>query len=96
MIAFAAETAPHIAKSKALLAKIESEILFPIMMLMMTVALFVFLWGAYEYVLHAEHESERTKGKSHMLYGIIGLLIMVSALAILKIAAATFGVVVPE
>lgn len=91
MIAFAAEGA-HVTAAKSMLARIESAILFPLMTLMMAVALLVFLWGMYEYVLHADDESARSTGKMHMMYGIIGMLIMISALGILKIAAGTFGI----
>ena len=91
MIAYAQEGA-HINAAKGVLAKIETVILFPLMSLMVAVALLVFLWGVYEYVAGADDESARTTGKTHMLYGIIGLVVMVSAYAILKIAAGTFGV----
>ena len=78
MIAFAAEGG-HIIAAQSFLTKIEENILFPLMTLMMAVALLVFLWGAYEYVLHADSEEERRTGQNHMLYGIIGLLVMISA-----------------
>lgn len=93
MIAYAAEGA-HVVAAKGALAKIEAAILFPLMGLMVSVALLVFLWGAYEFVANASSDEAQTTGKSHMLYGIIGLLIIVSAYAILKIAAGTFGVTV--
>ena len=93
MIAFAADGA-HVTAAKSMLAKIESAILFPLMTLMMAVALLVFLWGMYEYVLNADDEGARSTGKMHMMYGIIGLLVMISALGILKIAAGTFGIAV--
>ena len=63
---------------------------------MMAVAFLLFLWGGYQYVLGATNESERETGRMRMMYGIIGLLIMVSAFSILKIAASTFGVEVPN
>jgi hypothetical protein len=93
MIAFAAEGA-HVTAAKSFLARIESAILFPLMTLLMAVALLMFLWGMYEYVLNADDEGARSTGKQHMLYGIIGLLVMISALGILKIAAGTFGIAV--
>ncbi len=95
MIAFAADE-KHITAAKGFLAKVEDVILFPLMELMMAVAFLVFIWGAYQYVLGADSEEARDTGKKHMLFGIIGLLIMISALAILKIAAGTFGVTVPN
>jgi uncharacterized membrane protein YbhN (UPF0104 family) len=93
MIAYAADAA-HITAAKSMLAKIESAILFPLMTLMMAVAFFVFLWGAYEFVLNADDDAARSIGKAHMVYGIIGLLVMISAMAILSIAAGTFGITV--
>ncbi|QQR65377.1 hypothetical protein IPH92_02250 [Candidatus Kaiserbacteria bacterium] len=93
MIAYAAGGA-HITAAKAMLAKIESAILFPLMTLMMAVAFFIFIWGAYQFVLNADDDTKRTEGKAHMLYGIIGLLVMVSAMAILTIALGTVGVTI--
>jgi high-affinity Fe2+/Pb2+ permease len=65
------------------------------MTLMMSVALFVFVWGGYQFIANAASSEAQEKGKQHMLYGIIGLLVMVSAYAILRIAAGTFGILVP-
>jgi hypothetical protein len=91
MIAYAAEGA-HVVAAKSMLSRIENAILFPLMSLMLTIALFVFFYGIYEYVLNAENDEARIAGKQHMLYGIIGLIVMLSAYAILKIAAGTFGI----
>lgn len=85
----------HIVVAQNLLARIESAILFPLMALMMALALLVFIWGAYEYVLHADSDEGRSKGHAHMLTGIIGLLVMLSAYAILSIATGTFGIDMP-
>ena len=91
MIAFAA-SGPHVDAANAWVTKLEAAILFPLMILMSAVAMLVFLWGMYEYVLNASDQEARSNGKQHMLYGIIGLLVMISAYGILKIAAATFGI----
>lgn len=88
MIAYADS---HTEAALSLLEKIEEIILFPLITLMMALAFLVFLYGAYEFVLHAGDEAARSKGKSHMLWGIIGFLIMLSAYAILSIAIGTFG-----
>lgn len=94
MIAFAA--GQHVKEAQSIVARIESAILFPLMTFMISLALLMFLWGAYEFVAGAESDQGREKGRTHMLYGIIGMLVMLSALAILKIAAGTFGVPVPK
>lgn len=89
-----ANASSHVAAAQNLLAKIEANILFPLMSLMGAVALLVFLWGVYEYVANAESDAGRATGRMHMMYGIIGFVVMFSALAILKIAAFTFGITV--
>ncbi|MCA9364127.1 hypothetical protein KC727_02820 [Candidatus Kaiserbacteria bacterium] len=78
--------------AESFVTRLEAAIIFPLMALLSAVALLVFLWGAFQYVANAGSDDERTKGKRHMLYGVIGLLVMLSAYTILRIAANTFGV----
>ncbi len=74
------------------LDRIQGAILYPLVSLLMGVALLIFLWGVFRYISNAEGDEARETGKKHMLYGIIGLVVMVSAVAILEIAKATFGI----
>ncbi len=89
MYAYAASEAQVVAQE--FLTKINDAILFPLITLMMAIALLIFLYGAFEYVKGASSEGDRETGKRHLLYGTIGMLVMLSALAILSLAAATFG-----
>lgn len=91
MIAYASG---HTVAARSILERIEQAILFPLLTFMLSAALLMFLWGAYEFVQSADSDEGRTTGRRHMLYGIIGMLVMLSALAILRIAAGTFGVTV--
>lgn len=86
--------AEHTDAANAFVGKFQQIILFPLMGLLLSLALLVFIWGAFEFVRNADSDEGRNTGKRHMLFGIIGMLIMVSALAILKIAAGTFGLTV--
>jgi len=72
--------------------KINIAILFPLITLLMSLAFLFFLWGAFTYVKNADNETAREQGRNHLLYGIIGMLVMVSAFAILNVAAGTFGI----
>ncbi len=81
--------------ARPFIERLNEVILFPLISLMMGVALLVFLWGVFEYVSKAESDDARATGRRHMLYGIIGFVVMVAAMAILKIATSTFGVSVP-
>ncbi len=95
MIAYAAGGA-HVTAAQSMIAKLEAAIIFPLITLMMSVAFLYFVWGVYQYILNAEDEGARSTGKQHMMFGIIGFLIIISAYGILKIAAGTFGVSVPN
>ena len=53
------------------------NVLTPLVRLLFALALIVFLWGIIEYVAQAENETARKTGKDHMLWGLIGLAIMV-------------------
>ena len=89
MYAYAATTAAQEA-AQGFLTKINEAILYPLITLMMAVALLIFLYGAFEYVRGAANDGDRETGRRHLLYGVIGMLVMLSALAILTIAAGTF------
>ena len=66
-------------------------ILYPTIALLSAIAFLFFIWGIFEYFTNAANEEGRRKGVTHITYGIIGLVVMVSAFAILEIAVATFG-----
>lgn len=89
MYAYAASEAQVVAQG--FLNKINDAILFPLITFMMALALLVFLYGAFEYVKGAASDSDRATGQRHLLYGTIGLLVMLSALSLLTIAAGTFN-----
>ncbi len=78
------------ALARTFVDRLNDIILFPLIALMAAIALLYFLYGAFMYIAKADNETEQTTGKQHMLYGIIGLVIMFSAFAILQIAAGTF------
>jgi hypothetical protein len=88
MYAYAASEAQEVAQD--FLGKINEAILFPLITLMMALALLIFLYGAFEYVKGASNDSDRETGKRHLLWGTIGMLVMLSAMSILYVAAGTF------
>lgn len=85
----------HLVASRRIIAKIQDVILFPLITLLMSIAFLIFVWGAFQYVMNAENDQARETGRKHMLFGIIGFVVMVSALSILKVATNTFGVTIP-
>lgn len=89
MIAYASS---HIAAAKSVLARLNDAIFFPLITLGIAVAVVVFAWGLFQYVTGEKGAVSHTQGRTQMLYGVIGFVVMLSALTILNIAAHTFGV----
>lgn len=66
-------------------------VIFPIIALLSALAFFIFLWGCAQYILNANNDQARQQGVKHITYGIIGLVIMLSAFTLLTVLATTFG-----
>ena len=75
----------------SLVAKVNDAILFPLIALLSGIAFLYFIYGCAEYIMNASNDSARETGKKHIMYGLIGLVVMLSAFAILSLAANTFG-----
>lgn len=71
--------------------KFNEIILFPTITLLSGVAFLMFLWGCAEYFMNANNDQARAQGVKHITWGIIGLVVMLSAFTILNIFSATFG-----
>lgn len=72
--------------------RVNEIILYPLIALLFALAFFLFIFGCYQYITHADESDARETGKMHILWGILGMFIMLVAYAILGIAASTFGV----
>ncbi|HRY30977.1 MAG TPA: hypothetical protein P5328_01125 [Candidatus Paceibacterota bacterium] len=71
------------------LSKIASVIVNPLIRLLFAVALVVFLWGIFNYIKGASNPEARETGRRHIIWGLIGMLIMVSVFGIIKLALDT-------
>jgi len=71
--------------ANSLLAKITVQIINPLIGLSITIALIVFIWGVIEFIAGSDNPEKRDQGKSHMVWGIIGLFIMVSVFGLMGI-----------
>jgi hypothetical protein len=70
--------------------KLNTIIVYPTIGLLASIALLVFIWGVAEYFIHADNDQARQVGVKHITWGIIGLVIMMSAFTILQIVVSTF------
>lgn len=62
-----------------LIGNIKTMIIEPIISLLFVLATIVFIWGVIEMIRGADSEEARTTGKQHIIYGLLGLFIMVAA-----------------
>jgi hypothetical protein len=76
----------------ALLLKINQYVLNPIIGFMFVLALAYFAFGVIEYFLYQNSEAEREKGKQHIIWGLVGLVIMTGFWGIIQILASTLQV----
>lgn len=74
------------------LVKVDDTIINPLIGLMFALAIVYFLYGVLEFLMNQENEEKKTTGKSHMLWGIIGITIMMGVWTILSILVNTLGV----
>ncbi len=83
--------------TRALANNLSKFIINPILALIFAAALLVFIWGVVEYMWGLSKDGKNSpEGKQHMLWGLIGMFLMVGAYAILKVIANTLNVSLPS
>lgn len=79
-----------------IVAKFNDAFLNPALALLFAAAVLVFAWGLVEFIWGLSQETgKKEEGKKHMLWGLVGMFIMVSAIAIIKLIASIVGASLP-
>lgn len=73
------------------LVKVVVQIINPLILLLAASAFVVFLWGVFEFIVHAGDETKRGEGKQAILWGLVGLVIIFGAYGIINVALGTFN-----
>ncbi len=63
-------------------------IINPLLLLLFSVGLFVFVFGVVEFFFDVNvrgNQGSKEKGKQHMLWGVVGMFVMVAAVAIVNL-----------
>ncbi|OGZ04099.1 MAG: hypothetical protein A2648_02980 [Candidatus Lloydbacteria bacterium RIFCSPHIGHO2_01_FULL_41_20] len=55
-------------------------------------ALVYFLWGAGLFIKNADDTSKRSEGRMFMLYGVIGLFVIIAIWGLVQVLLGTFGI----
>ncbi|MCA9356066.1 MAG: hypothetical protein R3B64_02735 [Candidatus Paceibacterota bacterium] len=75
-----------------LIANINRVIINPLIIFIFSLALVYFIWGVIEFISAGDNKGDKKEqGRSHMLWGIVGMFIMISVFAILRLIANSIG-----
>jgi len=74
------------------IGNVDRMIINPLILFLFALAVVYFLYGVLEFIMNQDNEEAKTKGKSHMLWGIIGITIMMGAFTIMTILLSTLGI----
>ena len=77
---------------QALIKKIDAAIINPLIYFMIGLATVYFLWGVVEYLIHGDEADARATGTQHMIWGVVGLAIMIGVFGIIGIIERTIGI----
>ncbi|KKU58663.1 MAG: hypothetical protein UX81_C0018G0005 [Parcubacteria group bacterium GW2011_GWA2_47_12] len=72
--------------------KIGENILNPLIYLMFGVASLTFAWGVYVFLVNLDNEEKRKEGGWVMLWGVLGMAVMLGAKGIVAVIKGTIGV----
>ncbi|HEY4511976.1 MAG TPA: hypothetical protein VJH55_04000 [Candidatus Paceibacterota bacterium] len=88
-VAYAAREIPAVS---TFIGSLANHILNPLIQLMFAVALIYFLWGVFEYFVLTNDSGKRAEGAQHILWGLVGMFIMISVYSLIYFVTGTIGV----
>lgn len=74
------------------MAKIFTAIVQPGLVLLFGIAFVIFIWGVFVYIRDSDDDKGRAEGQRSILWGLVGMVIMISAFGIIRIIQGTIGV----
>ena len=76
----------------SLIGKINEYIINPLIAVLFTLAFVLFVTGLFNFFMNKDNNDALDKGKRHMTWGIVGMVIMVSVFGIMNLIINTFDV----
>ena len=74
-----------------LMNSIEKVVINPLIIFVFALALAYFIYGIAQYLLSPSNEEIRKTSKQHMLWGVIGMFIMIATFGIMNLILNTLG-----
>ena len=75
-----------------LMQKVNHLILNPLIVFLFALALVMFLYGVFQFTINASNDEDRTTGKQHMIWGVVGMFIMIAVFGIMQVIINTLGI----
>lgn len=77
--------------AQQLVNKVVSLIIAPAILVLFSLAFLLFVWGIVQFLKSLNDGKVSQEGKNHMLYGVLGMFVMVSVFGIISLISNTFG-----
>ncbi len=74
------------------MARVSEVVIQPILLLAFGVAFLIFVWGIVQYIHNGDDAKSREEGQRSILWGLVGMVIMISVFGIINIIQGTIGV----
>lgn len=75
-----------------IITSVNTNIVNPLIIFFLAITFIVFLWGLVSYFQNVDNAEERAVGLRHMIWGLVGLAIMLSFKGIIAIIKNLIGV----
>lgn len=75
----------------SLIYRVDQVIINPLIEFLFAIAMIYFIWGVYKLWV-AGSPDERAQGSRHVLWGIVGLVIMIGVFTLIHVIMKTIGV----
>jgi len=84
--------------AKELVGRVNQFVINPLITVLFAVAFVIFVAGLYGFFSQKDNADALEKGKKHMLWGVIGMAIMVSVFSLMNLLINTFDIkgITPE
>lgn len=74
-----------------LVNRIMNVIVIPLVEGLFAIAVLVFLWGLFKLIAQGGDPTVRKEAQNHVLWGVVGMAIMVSVYGIIRVIASSVG-----
>ena len=73
----------------SIIQKVINILVVPAVELVFALALLLFIWGVFQYFVNSGDSTARKTGAQHLLWGVVGMFIMVSVYGIIRLVLTT-------